>query len=40
MDVMKAAAEATSKITGGKLDVLINNAGLVSEVSGFKTLLD
>lgn len=36
----QAAAEATSKITGGKLDVLINNAGLVSEVTAFKTLLD
>jgi hypothetical protein len=27
-------------ITGGKLDYLINNAGLVSTVSGFKTPLD
>jgi NAD(P)-dependent dehydrogenase (short-subunit alcohol dehydrogenase family) len=37
---MKTAAEATSTITGGKLDVLINNAGLVSQVSDFKTILD
>jgi NAD(P)-dependent dehydrogenase (short-subunit alcohol dehydrogenase family) len=37
---MKAAAEATSTITGGKLDVLINNAGLVSQISDFKTILD
>jgi NAD(P)-dependent dehydrogenase (short-subunit alcohol dehydrogenase family) len=37
---LKKAAEATAKITGGSLDVLINNAALVSEESSFKTLLD
>lgn len=36
----KAAASAVSKFTGGKLDVLINNAGLVSKVTAFKTLLE
>ena len=29
-----------SKLTGGKLDVLINNAAFVSEISAFKTLAD
>lgn len=37
---LKAAAEVTSKITGGKLDVLINNAALISDVTAFKSLLD
>jgi len=37
---LQAAAEATSKVTGGKLDVLIHNAALVSTVSGMSTLLD
>lgn len=36
----QAAALAVSKITGGKLDVLFNNAGLVSKVTAFKTLLE
>jgi hypothetical protein len=35
----QAAADATSKITGGKLDVLINNAGLVSPLQAFKNVL-
>jgi NAD(P)-dependent dehydrogenase (short-subunit alcohol dehydrogenase family) len=33
----KAAAE-TEKITGGSLDVLINNAAFVSEESNFATI--
>jgi len=37
---LQKAAEEVTKITGGSLDVLINNAGLISEVSAFKTLSD
>ncbi|KAI9692691.1 MAG: hypothetical protein M1820_009441 [Bogoriella megaspora] len=37
---LKKAAEETGKLTGEKLDYLINNAALVSYVSGFKTLGD
>ncbi|KAI2471086.1 NAD(P)-binding protein [Annulohypoxylon bovei var. microspora] len=37
---LKKAAEDTSKITGGSLDYLIANAGLVSTVSGFKSFSD
>lgn len=34
------AAEETAKITNGKIDLLINNAALVSHVSRWKTLVD
>jgi NAD(P)-dependent dehydrogenase (short-subunit alcohol dehydrogenase family) len=37
---LQKAAEETAKITGGSLDCLINNAGLVSERSRWKTLVD
>jgi len=37
---LKAAAAEVAKITGGSLDYLINNAALVSEVSGYRTLGD
>jgi NAD(P)-dependent dehydrogenase (short-subunit alcohol dehydrogenase family) len=37
---LKAAAAATAHITGGALDVLINNAALVSEESKGKTLAE
>ncbi|TAQ90953.1 hypothetical protein B7494_g712 [Chlorociboria aeruginascens] len=38
LDSLKKAAEATVKITGGKLDILINNAAYVSLVSAFTTI--
>lgn len=34
---LQAAAKTVSSITGGGLDILINNAGLVSDVTEFKT---
>ena len=37
---LKEAADETAKVTGGSLDLLINNAGLVSEKSAWKNLLD
>ncbi|KAK3065773.1 hypothetical protein LTR53_018052 [Teratosphaeriaceae sp. CCFEE 6253] len=37
---VQKAADDTAEVTGGKLDVLINNAGLVSDVSKWSTLLD
>jgi len=37
---IEAAAEATSNITGGSLDVLINNAALVTSITEWKTLSD
>jgi hypothetical protein len=37
---LKAAAAETAEITGGVVDVLINNAALVSEESQGKTLAD
>ena len=39
-EALKKAAEETSKLTGGKLDYLINNAAFVSLISAFKTLGD
>ena len=36
----KNAAQATTRITGGGLDILINNAGLVSSVTEFKSFSD
>ena len=35
---LQVAADETAKVTGGKLDLLINNAALISLVSQFKTL--
>ncbi|KAK5127942.1 hypothetical protein LTR85_005059 [Meristemomyces frigidus] len=37
---LQAAADETAKITGGSLDVLINNAGLVVEGSHWTTLVE
>ncbi|KAL7274374.1 hypothetical protein RUND412_002726 [Rhizina undulata] len=37
---LKVAAAQTSRITGGCLDVLINNAGLVSDPTNSKSLTD
>ena len=37
---LQAAAEGTSKITGGGLDVLINNAALVSKQSQWSSITD
>ncbi|KAK0908863.1 hypothetical protein LTR91_017222 [Friedmanniomyces endolithicus] len=37
---LRAAAAEVSKLTDGKLDVLINNAGLVSTRSAWTTVLD
>ncbi|KAI1385382.1 NAD(P)-binding protein [Hypoxylon trugodes] len=37
---LKKAAEDTAKITGGSLDYLIANGGIVSRYSAFKTLYD
>lgn len=37
---LQAAAEETASITGGSLDVLINNAGYVSQRSKWSTLVD
>lgn len=37
---LQRAAEDTAKITGGGLDVLINNAGLISEVSRWTSVVD
>ncbi|KAL2820932.1 NAD(P)-binding protein [Aspergillus cavernicola] len=37
---LKNAAEAVKNITGGGLDYLVNNAALISHVSGYKTLGD
>ncbi|KAJ5169839.1 Short-chain dehydrogenase/reductase SDR [Penicillium coprophilum] len=37
---LKKAAEVVKSITGGALDYLINNAAVVSRVTGFKTLGD
>jgi NAD(P)-dependent dehydrogenase (short-subunit alcohol dehydrogenase family) len=37
---LKAAADGVAQVTGGGLDVLINNAGLVSKRSAWSTLLD
>ncbi|KAF2235985.1 NAD(P)-binding protein [Viridothelium virens] len=37
---LKKAADETTKITGGKLDYLINNAAFLSHISAFKTLGD
>ncbi|MCJ1275997.1 hypothetical protein MMC21_003802 [Puttea exsequens] len=34
------AADGVSNITGGGLDILINNAGLLTERSAFKTVVD
>lgn len=36
-EAFQKAAEATAKITGGALDILINNVALVSAVTEFKT---
>lgn len=40
LQAVKKAAEETSKITKGSLDILIHNAAVVSERSGFITPLD
>ena len=37
---LQKAAEETAKITGGSIDILINNAAIVSRVSAWKTLVD
>jgi NAD(P)-dependent dehydrogenase (short-subunit alcohol dehydrogenase family) len=37
LNSLQRAAEATAKITGGGLDILINNAALVSAVTEFQT---
>lgn len=37
---LQKAAEETSKITGGSIDLLINNAAIVSDVSRWRTLVD
>lgn len=37
---LQKAAEETAKITGGSVDILINNAAIVSDVSRWKTLVD
>jgi len=37
---LQAAAEKVAEITGGGLDVLINNAGLISARSSWLTLVD
>ncbi|KAK4696086.1 hypothetical protein P7C71_g1782, partial [Lecanoromycetidae sp. Uapishka_2] len=37
LTALKTAASETAKVTGGGLDYLINNAGFVSKVSGFRT---
>jgi len=37
---LQKAAEEVSKITGGALDVLINNAAYVSEESNFTTIAE
>ena len=37
---IQAAADETARIAGGSLDVLINNAALVSDKSRWKTLID
>ncbi|KAJ5899269.1 Short-chain dehydrogenase/reductase SDR [Penicillium taxi] len=37
---LKKAADVVKDITGGSLDYLINNAGIVSHISEFKTLGD
>ncbi|KAK3656521.1 hypothetical protein LTR56_002868 [Elasticomyces elasticus] len=37
---LQVAADETAKITGAHLDVLINNAGLVSDKSSWLTLVD
>jgi len=37
---LQAAAEETAEITGGSLDILINNAGLVSDKSRWSTVID
>lgn len=39
-EALQKAADETSKITGGTLDLLINNAAFISTTSAFKTLLD
>ena len=38
--MFQAAAEDVEKLTGGGLDVLINNVALVSKVSAYHTLGD
>ena len=35
---LRKAAEETAKITGGGLDMLINNAAYMSQLSGFTTI--
>jgi len=37
---LKAAAEETAKVTGGSLDVLINNAALQNNPQSYHTLID
>jgi NAD(P)-dependent dehydrogenase (short-subunit alcohol dehydrogenase family) len=39
-EALKTAAAETAKITGGRVDVLINNAAYVSEKSNFSTIQD
>jgi NAD(P)-dependent dehydrogenase (short-subunit alcohol dehydrogenase family) len=39
-DSFQNAAETVKKITGGSLDYLINNAAVVSHISGYKTFED
>ena len=37
---MQAAADQVSETTGGKLDLLLNNAGFVSDLTAFKNLTE